>query len=69
MNETWQPRDEKPLLLKAKDVCRILGGISSRTLRRLEQRGLVKGIALTRHKLYRREEVERLVEEVASWPL
>lgn len=56
------------LLVNVREACRLMGGISPRTLRRLEQRGLIRSIPLTRHKLYRREDIERLVEEVASWP-
>lgn len=54
------------LLWNTKTACFVLGGISPRTLHRLEQRGLIKSVMLTRHKLYTPKAVQRLVEEVAS---
>ena len=58
-----QPR----LLLKTQEACEILGGIHARTLARLEQRGLIRGVKLLRHKLYARADIEALVEEVRKW--
>ena len=59
---------EKQLLWNTKTACHVLGGISPRTLRRFEQRGFIKSVMLTRHKLYAPEDVQRLAEEVRSWP-
>jgi hypothetical protein len=58
-----QPR----LLLKTHEACEILGGIHARTLARLEQRGLIRGVKLLRHKLYARQDVEALVENLRNW--
>jgi DNA-binding transcriptional MerR regulator len=55
------------LLLKTHEACEILGGIHARTLARLEQRGLIRGVKLLRHKLYARADIEALVEEVRKW--
>jgi DNA-binding transcriptional MerR regulator len=57
---------DKVLLIKAEEVCRLLG-ISDRTLARLEQRGLIKSIRIIRHKLYAMADVESLVEQMRSW--
>ncbi len=62
-----QGSEPPKLLLKTTDACRALGGIHPRTLARLEQRGLIKSVPLLRHKLYSREDIENLVEEVRKW--
>lgn len=59
---------DSPLLVKSKEVCRLLGSISPRTLIRLEQRGLIRPVVgLLRHKLYARCEVEALVQSLSEW--
>lgn len=60
-------RQSGRLLLKTSDACEVLGGIHARTLARLEQRGLIRGVKLLRHKLYARADIEALVEEVRKW--
>lgn len=56
------------LLMKCKEVCRILGDIHPRTLKRLEERGLIHPASgLLRHKLYARRDVEALVENQIKW--
>lgn len=57
----------KPLLLKAKQVCHILGDVNERTLARLEERGLIRRVPLLRHKLYAYEDVVKMVEDLQSW--
>lgn len=54
------------ILLKTKDACRLLS-IHPRTLRRMEKAGLIRPVHLLRHKLYVREDIERLVEGLRSW--
>ncbi|MBB5036157.1 hypothetical protein HNQ64_000391 [Prosthecobacter dejongeii] len=55
------------LLIKADEVCRRLGGISSRTLRRLEDRGLIRSLPLLRHRLFAVSDVNKLVEGLIKW--
>lgn len=59
--------DPQALLLKAPEVCRLLGGVSLRTLRRMENQGLLRSVHLLRHKLYARQDVEALVENLRKW--
>jgi len=42
------PETTKRLLYSRKQVAQLLGGISVATVKRLEQRGLLRGIRLTR---------------------
>ena len=56
-----------PLLLKREEVCRLLGNVSPRTVARLEQRGLIRPVSLLRHKLYSREDVLALIENLKNW--
>ena len=57
-----------PLLIKSKEVCRLLGGIHARTLARLESRGLIRPVSgLLRHKLYASRDVEALVASLSEW--
>ena len=57
-----------PLLLKVKEVTRLLGGVHPRTLARLEKRGLIRPVTgLLRHKLYFHRDVVALVENLSSW--
>lgn len=56
-----------PLLLKAGDVCRLLGGIHPRSLTRMEARGLLRPVPLLRHKLYSREDVLTLIHNLKNW--
>jgi hypothetical protein len=62
-----ESRGQQRLLLKTQEACEVLGGIHARTLARLEQRGLIRGVKLLRHKLYARADIEALVEEVRKW--
>lgn len=56
------------LLLKTAEVCRILGNVHPRTLKRLEERGLIRPVSgLIRHKLYARRDVEALVAGLSDW--
>lgn len=55
------------LLLKAKEVCELLGGVHPRTLSRLEKAGHIQSVHLLRHKLYAAEDVESLVQSLRSW--
>jgi hypothetical protein len=50
---------ETTLAFATKDACRILGGISPRSLRRLEQRGLLLPSRGLRTKLYSRLAIEK----------
>jgi hypothetical protein len=60
--------DGEPLLLKTKDVCRMLGGLHPRTVARLSARGLLRPISgLLRCKLYARADVENLVKGLTTW--
>ena len=47
----------------AKQAALALGGISVRSLTRLEERGRLKSCKALRHKLYSRSELERFLEE------
>jgi hypothetical protein len=59
-----QPR----LLYSRKETARLLGGISTATLRRLEASGRLRGIRLTKSKsscvYFRMEDIEKLLAEV-----
>lgn len=57
----------KPLLLKTKQVCHLLGDVNERTLARLEKRGFIRRVPLLRHKLYAYEDVVKMVEDLQSW--
>lgn len=60
--------EKAPLLVKAREACRLLGGVHPRTLARLEERGLIRSVpGLIRHRLYVRRDVEALVENLNSW--
>lgn len=60
--------ENAPLLVKASEVCRLIGGVHPRTLARLGKRGLIRPVTgLLRHKLYRRSDVVALVENLSSW--
>jgi hypothetical protein len=50
------------LAFSTKDACRVLGGISARSLRRLEQRGLLMPSRGLRTKLYSLKSIERYLE-------
>ena len=56
-----------PALFKTASACHALGGIHPRTLARLEKRGLIRSVKLLRHKLYAREDIEALVQELRKW--
>jgi hypothetical protein len=57
-----------PLLLKVKEVTRLLGGVHPRTLLGLERRGLIRPVSgLLRHKLYALRDVEALVKNLSEW--
>ena len=55
------------LLLKADEVCRLLGGIARRSLSRMEKDGRISSVHLLRHHLYARQDVETLVEGLRKW--
>jgi hypothetical protein len=54
-------RDQNPqrLAYTASETCHLLGGISARSLRRLEQRGLLLPSRGLRIKLYSRQAIEK----------
>lgn len=56
----------QPLLLKTKDVCRLLG-VCARTLKRMEERNLIRNVGFLRHKQFDPEEIRRLVEQHRAW--
>jgi hypothetical protein len=62
-----QEQQNDPLLIKADEACRILGGITKRTLDRLCQRGLIKPVPFIRHKTYALADVQSLVQQLRSW--
>ncbi len=57
----------EPLLINAKETCRLLGGICKRSLARMEKAGLIRSLHLLRHKLYVRQEIESFVEGLRNW--
>ena len=50
------------IAFSAKEAAHILGGISVRSLKRLEERGLIKSCKALRRRLYSRRELERFLE-------
>ena len=54
---------QNALALTTKETCRLLGGISARSLRRLEQRGLLLPSRGLRTKLYSLKAIEQYLEE------
>jgi hypothetical protein len=56
----------EPLLYNTTQTCRLLG-VCPRTLDRLEKRGLIRSVKLTRCKLFARKDIEALVEEYRIW--
>jgi hypothetical protein len=60
--------DRKPrLLLKAREVCELLGGIHIRTLSRMEKAGHIRSVKLLRHRMFLNEDVEALVHDLREW--
>ena len=61
------PRKPDPgkLAYTTKEVCQVLG-ISPRSIKRLEQRGLIRSSNALRTKLYPRMEVERFLQDTLS---
>lgn len=53
--------DDFRLLYNESETRQILGGISRASLWRLERRGLIKSIRWSRHKLYTKNEINRLI--------
>lgn len=53
--------DEFRLLYNESETRQMLGGISRASLWRLEKRGLIKSIRWSRHKLYTKNEINRLI--------
>lgn len=60
------PGAVEPRLLKLKDACAYLGGLSPSTVRRLIARGLLKPNHALRHITISREELDRFVREGAG---
>ena len=58
-------RDTAKLAYNTKELCAVLG-ISSRSLIRLEQRGLIRSSKVLRTKLYPHTEVERFLQDTLS---
>lgn len=67
VGKTSEGNEEQQLLVSRKEVCRLLGNISARSVARLEERGLLRSTGLLRHKLYRRADVEALANEELNW--
>jgi predicted site-specific integrase-resolvase len=61
------PKQKQRLLLKAREVCELLGGIHPRTLSRMEKSGLIRNVKLLRHRMYLPEDVTKLVDSLRSW--
>lgn len=59
--------DNAPMLVNAAEACRLLGGISKKTLRRLEERGLVRSVKLIRHRLFPRDQITSLVANLQTF--
>ncbi len=55
--------DESRLLYNESETRQMLAGISRASLWRLEKRGLIKSIRWSRHKLYAKNEINRLISE------
>lgn len=55
------------MLIKAREVCELLGGIHPRTLSRMEKSGLIRSVKLLRHRMYLPEDVTRLVDNLRNW--
>jgi len=47
-----QPRTIEPLACRREEACRLLGGISTVSLWRMEKAGLIRPVPGIRHKLY-----------------
>jgi hypothetical protein len=61
-------QETAPLLVKADTACKMLGGIHSRTLARLEKRRLIRPLpGLLRHKLYSIADIKSLIENLKTW--
>ena len=55
--------DDSRLLYNESETRQMLAGISRASLWRLEKRGLIKSIRWSRHKLYAKNEINRLITE------
>lgn len=55
--------DDSRLLYNERETRQMLAGISRASLWRLEKRGLIKSIRWSRHKLYAKNEINRLITE------
>jgi len=63
VSSTVRNSDESRLLYNESETRQMLAGISRASLWRLEKRGLIKSIRWSRHKLYAKNEINRLITE------
>jgi hypothetical protein len=63
VSPTIRNSDESRLLYNESETRQMLAGISRASLWRLEKRGLIKSIRWSRHKLYAKNEINRLITE------
>jgi hypothetical protein len=68
--QTNRQGPETRLLYSRKQVAQLLGGVSVATVRRLEQRGLLKGLRLTKSRLgtvfFRAADIDVFLKEASD---